>query len=275
MAAHPVALVLVDRLRDRLAKFLDGGVGRVVLVDAGLRLHHLADGPEADARAVRQRAALPPPDQLWRLLDPLEQLRDQPRLADPGDADQRHELRLAAADGAVEGVENDAELPLAADEGRERSLLEIHAQARLRLNGFPDLDRRGLSLGGHRFVLCVLDPLTRRAPARLAGEDAVHRRRRLQSCRRVDDVTRRHAFARFRARAERYQRLAGVDGDAKLEVRLLLAHPVADRERRAHRAFRIVLVGHRRAEERDDGVADELLAGAAEALEPQAQALAG
>jgi hypothetical protein len=56
-----------------------------------------------------------------------------------------------------------------------------------------------------------------------------------------------------------------------LELVALLRHPVADRERRADRALGIVLVRGRSAEERDHGVADELLDGAAEALELAAQ----
>jgi hypothetical protein len=122
-------------------------------------------------------------------------------------------------------------------------------------------------------VLRVLDAIACRAPRRLADEDAVHRCGRLQPRRRVDDITGRHALAGFGPRAERDQRLAGVDGDAELKVGLLFAHPVADRERGAHRSLGIVLVRDRSAEERDDRVADELLHGAAVALELRAQPL--
>jgi hypothetical protein len=68
------------------------------------------------------------------------------------------------------------------------------------------------------------------------------------------------------------QRLARVDGDPQLKLGFLLHHPVADRNRCTDRALRIVLVRNRGAEERHDGVADELLHSAAEALELQTQA---
>ena len=64
----------------------------VGLEDAGLRLHHLAERPERDALAVRKRAALAPGDELGVLVDRPEELVDEPALADPGDADERHEL---------------------------------------------------------------------------------------------------------------------------------------------------------------------------------------
>ena len=70
-----------------------------------------------------------------------------------------------------------------------------------------------------------------------------------------------------RARVERDQRLAGVDGDPHLERVVLLAGPVADRERRADGALGVVLMRDRRAEERHHRVADELLDRTAEALE--------
>ena len=54
------------------------------------------------------------------------------------------------------------------------------------------------------------------------------------------------------------------DADLQLAVR---RERVANRERSAHGAFRIVLVRDRRAEDRHDRVADELLDRAAEALE--------
>ena len=63
----------------------------------------------------------------------------------------------------------------------------------------------------------------------------------------------------------------GRDPDAELEP--LLDCEVADRERRAHGPLGIVLVRRRRAEERHHGVADELLDGAAVALELGADAL--
>ena len=115
-------------------------------------------------------------------------------------------------------------------------------------------------------MVAVLDDPFGRAVGLLADEDAVDRGGRLEARRRVEDVAGRHSFAPARPRVERHERLAGVDRDAHLQL-VLLAGPVADRERGAHGALGIVLVRDRRAEERDDRVADELLHRAAEALE--------
>ena len=74
----------------------------------------------------------------------------------------------------------------------------------------------------------------------LADDDAVDRRGRLQARRGVDDVAGDHRLAERRPRAERDDRLAGVDRDADLQVAAgELADAVADRRaRRAPRARR-------------------------------------
>ena len=71
--------------------------------------------------------------------------------------------------------------------------------------------------------------------------------------------------------SRRDERLAGRDPDAQLEP--FLEREVADRERSADGALGIVLVRGRRAEERHHRIADELLDGAAVALELGADAL--
>ncbi len=128
-----------------------------------------------------------------------------------------------------------------------------------------------LPLASTELGLAVVDHVLGRAVGGLADEDAVDRRGRLQAGRGVDHVARGHPLALRRPGAERDQRLARVDGDPQLELVPLLRHPVADRERRAHRALGVVLVRGRSAEERHHRVADELLDGAAEALELPAQ----
>src|SRR6185436_9707058 len=94
----------------------------------------------------------------------------------------------------------------------------------------------------------------------------------LESRGRVDDVPGGHPLPELRPGAERHERLARVDGDPYFElerrIRLVeLDDRLADRDRRANRSLGIVFVRHRCAEERDDGIADELLDRAAMALE--------
>ncbi len=72
-------------------------------------------------------------------------------------------------------------------------------------------------------------------------------------------------------RVEPDERLAGRDPDPQLE--LFLERELADRERGADGALGVVLVRGRRAEQRHHRVADELLDGAAVALELRAHAL--
>src|SRR5262249_30481957 len=57
-----------------------------------------------------------------------------------------------------------------------------------------------------------------------------------------------------------------VDADSNLEV-LVLAHPLPDRQRRSNGPLGIILTSNWCAEDRHDGVADELLDSAAEPLE--------
>ena len=117
-----------------------------------------------------------------------------------------------------------------------------------------------------------MDDVAGGAVRRLVDEDPVDRRRALEAGGGVDHVTGRHPFALARPGSEGDERLAGRDGDANLEP-AVVRHRLADRERGANRAFGIVLVGDRRPEEGHDGVADELLDGAAVALELGAQLL--
>ena len=99
----------------------------------------------------------------------------------------------------------------------------------------------------------------------------------MEARRGVDDVAGDHAFAFLRARVESDDRLARVDADADVEIErrvglVQFLHGVADGERRPDRTLRVVLVCDGSAEDGHDGIADELLHGAAEALDLRAQA---
>src|SRR5205823_15121182 len=68
-------------------------------------------------------------------------------------------------------------------------------------------------------------------------------------------------------------RFAGVDCDPDVQLTRLIAHPVTNFDRGAYRAFGVVLVSGRRAEEGHHGIADELLHGGSESLELVTEAL--
>src|SRR5207245_8528728 len=96
--------------------------GRVVgLEDSGLRFHHLRERPVADAFAIRERASLPPEDELGLLLsafDRREELRDESALPDAWNADERDELERTLLTCACERALQGFELAIAADERR-------------------------------------------------------------------------------------------------------------------------------------------------------------
>ena len=153
---------------------------------------------------------------------------------------------------------------------RARLERDVDAEARPRLQRLPDRDRLLFSFCRDRLGLAVLDRVPRRPVGALADEDPVHGGGALQPRGRVDDVAGGHPLALGRARVERDERLAGVDGDPHLEP-LFFSDPVANREGGPDGALGVVLVRERRPEERHHRVADELLHRPAEVLELPAQ----
>ena len=206
MREHPVH-VLVEQLLERPRQLrLHLGIA-VGLEDAGLRLHHLRERPVADTLAVRQRPALAPVRQMSAALDRLEQLADESALADPRHAGDRDQFGRTLRAHAVERADELLDLPLASDERRACLGREVDAEARPRLHDLPHGNRRFLPLRLDGGKLAVVDRLRRRAIRRLTHENAVHRRGGLQARRRVDDVTRGHAFAGLGTGGEIHQRL--------------------------------------------------------------------
>ena len=94
----------------------------------------------------------------------------------------------------------------------------------------------------------------------------------MQASRSVHDVAGDHALAGTRTCVDVHERLAGVDGDADLEL-AVLDDAIANRERRPHGTLGVVFVRDRRAEDRHHRVADELLHGAAALFELGAEPL--
>ena len=81
--------------RSRRASFASAELGRLLLEDPRPHPHHLGERPVRDALAVGEAAAAVPPDVVGEPVDVLLELPGEARLADPGDADDRDELRLA------------------------------------------------------------------------------------------------------------------------------------------------------------------------------------
>ena len=173
--------------------------------------------------------------------------------------------------GPVEGVLDDSELAVAADELNACLVREVDAEAGTRAQRLPDRDRLGLAFGLDGRCVSIFDYPTGRPVRRLVREDSVDRRGILEASRRVDDIAGGHALARLRASIEPNERLACGNGDPHLHV-VLVECPVADGKTGADGALRVVLVRDGGAEERHHRVTDELLDGAAVALELGAEA---
>ena len=246
-------------------------VGRIALEYSRLRLHHFGEGRIRERFPVRQRAAVPPVRDRGVALSLGVQLCDEPALADAGNAHDRHQLRRLVVAHALVGAEQQLTLSCASDERRGRRA-EVSADTRSRLHGVPHGHGLGLSLRLDGLAGAVLDRRAGRAECRLADEDPVRRRRRLQPRGGVHDVAGNHPFAGTGTSIERHERLTGVDADANLQLRLLQDR-IPNRESRPHRPLRIVLVRRRRAEHRHHRVADELLHRASVMLERRPQPL--
>jgi len=82
---------IFDDPMDSLPELAMDLLSRIALQNPGFRLHHLPECPEADAVAVGERATLTPCQRPVRPSRRLPELGDEPRLADAGDAEDRHE----------------------------------------------------------------------------------------------------------------------------------------------------------------------------------------
>ena len=199
-------------------------------------------------------------------LEAVDELEQEAALADSRHADDRREAGETLLDDRVAEGDELFELGFATDERRLGS--QPRAGLILYRHDLPDLHgfRLPLRLDGLR------GPEGERVPCREVGrpadEDAVSRRRRLDPCRGVEHVPRRRPLALARTRAEHHECLAGVDANPDVQVEpfvlgVQFVEPLPDRQPCANRALGVVLVRLRRAEQRKDGVAAELLEGSA------------
>ena len=183
--------------------------------------------------------------------------RDRQQHTSVGDAD---EIERGAADG---------EFGLSTDQRAAASSSRTTAWRSGGLDREPDLD--GL-LAASRVEFASgfeVDRLRRERVGGVSYEDAAWRGRTLQTRCGVDDVAHRGVLGACQ-RAD--QDLAGVDADAHADPRAAgqprCADEVSQRclhaQRGAHGAFGVVLVRDRRAEQREDAVAEDLVDPAAE-----------
>ena len=205
--------------------FSNASDGGRVVADPGRGLDHRRERPVGDALAVGQRTTA----QRGHALGALDELGDEPRLADARLAEDGDEARAAVADRARERVLEQLELLLAADEPRVRdTALRIQGADRAprpeRLLAALDLDRPGV---------LDLDRACGEAAHDRAEHDLARLRRLLQARRQVHGLT---GGERGRGRVVDDD-LAGLDADARLEPELAHLRP-SPRRRRGGRAGR-------------------------------------
>jgi hypothetical protein len=207
-------------------------------------------------------------------LDPLAQRDQQAALADTRSAEHGDELRSALAKRLVPEPGEQGQLGVPADERRACG----GTFGRLPLgDDLPDCDRLGLTLRLHGLGLAIVEDRLGRPVGGLADDDPVHLRPRLQPRGRVHHVAGGHSLTLGRSCSDHDERLAGVHGGPEVDVqpfirRVQVRDRPSHRKRGAHGALGVVLVRGRRAEQRDHGVADELLHRAAEVLQFRADA---
>ena len=237
--------------------------GLVAVEDHCRLLHELGEGAVGRARPVRRRATAKNTCPL--VGDERGQLDAEPRLPDPRRPEHGGELSAALLDHPLPDSGQHAELTLATDHGnRGRGTL---ADLGRRPHREPGRDGRALALREHRLRGSVLDDVPGRDVGLLSDDDGSGRRRRLETRRRVHDVSGHHRLTVIGPRVELDDRFARVHCDPHLNV--VLFGPVSDGEGGADGSLRIVPVRRRRAEHPHDRVADELLDTSAEALQPR------
>ena len=124
----PVAGIL-EQLQNRRGHLrLD--VGRCVGFEhADVCAQRFCHGAERPA-AVRERASLPPREDVLLGIRVAEELPDEPALPHARCSDERHELGRALVSCAREGVTDQSKLDVAPDEPRAAVLMDVHAVPR-------------------------------------------------------------------------------------------------------------------------------------------------
>ena len=196
-----------DVLFERRAELAEGGVRLLVLRDAAAHPHHVRQRPVGDPFAIRKAATAVPVHGVGDPVEVLVELPGKARLADPGDAGHRDEMRLVLLCTRMEEILDLAQLTVTADEGSfEAVRLERPAQARDDAQRPPQRRRTFLALQLERAGVVVDDRLLGRASRRIAGVDLAGLGHRLDARGGVDQIAGDHALA---LRSQRDRRLAG------------------------------------------------------------------
>jgi hypothetical protein len=271
---NPLALVGVgDQVRQGRPEPSQRSRRVVRLGDPEPAANHLGQRPERDSLAIRRRTALVPVDGLGEPVDVLLKLPGEAALADPADPGDRDEAWPALPGGGVKQLLEQSELVVASDERRlEPSRTPGPLPTGHDPPGEPRRDRESLALEQRLAGRLVGDRRFGRPEGRLADEDGSGGRRALEARGRVDEVTGDHALV---GGTDRDRGLAGQDGRPGLDRGAERPDGIDELEAGPDSPLGVVLVGERRAPDRHDRIADELLDHVASKVEVAGQELAG
>ena len=195
-------------------------LGRVVVEDLALRLDGIGEGGVGGI-GVGQASAPAPVHDLRQPFHVLLELGDEPGLADAGRPDHGHQRGPAVGLDPMEGLLQDGQLLVAADEAG------LHAQARplaagpgLDAKGAPRRHRLGLALELERLDRSVLDDVLGAGVDAGPHHDLAGLGRRLQAGGGVHRVAGQHPVPRSGGALDVDQHLAGLDPDAHPSVGL-------------------------------------------------------
>ena len=232
-------------------------VRRIALENSEMLLQHLTERPVCYPVTVREAPAGPQKRRPRLPAQPLPELAQEPRLADPGIADDSDQVRFAAADDAAICVLQVRQFAAAPDEDRLQPADPARAHQRQRAHKLAADDALGLSL---RLDLHRLGELERAARGRnrpVAGQDLPRRGRLLQSGADVDRVA---GDKRAALTGPPHHDVAGIHTDTKGEppAEQLSQSPLHP-QRHMQGPLRVVLMRRRSAENGHHRIADELL----------------
>lgn len=242
---------------DGLCQPQPGLAGRVVIEQADVGLHHLTQRPERQPLPVGQAPALPPRHQLRQRVHPGAELRDQPGLADPRLAADRHQLHAAVPHRPAVDAAQQIQLVLPAHMDHVGPWVGLHPEPAPRPDGPPQRHRRGFPFHRHRRQLLVLHHRAGRPPRDLPHHHSVGRGGRLQPGGGIDHIPGHHRLTTLRPGADGHHRLAGVYRRPRRQA--LFGDQVDHPQRRPHRPLRIILMSYRRPEHGHHRIPDELL----------------
>ncbi len=243
-----------------------GDIGGIPLLDRGRLADGLGQRPERDSLSVRETA---PADDRRPPFEASDELAGEAGFPDARLAENRDEPARLGSRARVECFRQQAQLLLTADDRRIEPASEripvAHGQQAERGDGLR------LALQLERLDRLRVDRASDEPERLVADQHFPHRRVLLEARRDVDGVAEDERVRRLFAGDD----LTGVDAGAYLEAEpplLLVAvvqvvQAVAHLSRRPNGTESVVLAGERDAEDRHDGVADELSDDAAVLLE--------